>query len=173
MRPPLRVMGLRGQQLVHLQELYRTTRCPRARVRIQIVLLSRQGYSVREIAGITHQSDDTVRRWLHRFMREGCAGVQERPRSGRPAEITPAVEQFLRECVRQTPREFGIRRPSWTAALLASVVWRRFKVKVTDECIRQHLQRIDVVCRRPTWTVKHLAVQRPGYAQKKAQLQGF
>ena len=151
MRPPLRVTGLRGQQLVRLQALYRTTRCPRTRLRIQMVLLSRQGYSVNEIAGITHQSEDTVRRWLHRFMREGCAGVPESPRAGRPAAITPAVEQFLRECVRQTPREFGLRRPSWTAALLAAVVWRRFKVKVTDECIRQHLQRIDAVCRKPVY----------------------
>jgi transposase len=137
-----------------------------------MVLLSRQGYAVSEIADITHQSDDTVRHWLWRFMREGCAGLHEAPRSGRPLEITPAVEQFLRECVRQTPREFGVHRPSWTTALLATVVWRRFKVKVTDECIRQHLPRIEAVCRRPTWTVKHRAVQRPGYAQKKARSQG-
>ena len=77
MRPPLRVTGLHGRQLARLHELYRTTQCPRTRLRIQMVLLSRQGYSVNEIAGITHQSDDTVRRWLHRFMREGCVGVQE------------------------------------------------------------------------------------------------
>lgn len=173
MRPPLKVTGIRGRQVVRLRELYRTTQCPRTRLRVQSVLLSRQGYPVNEIAGITHYSDDTIRRWLRRFMHEGCAGLQEAPRSGRPPEIIPAVEQFLRECVRQTPREFGIRRPGWTAALLAKVVQRRFKIKVTDECIRQHLQRLAVVCRRPTWTVKHLAVQRPGYAQKKAQLQGF
>ena len=106
-------------------------------------------------------------------MREGCAGMTEAPRSGRPLAITPAVEQFLHECVRQTPREFGVHRPCWTTALLATVVRRRFKVKVTDECIRQHLPRIEAVCRRPTWTVKHRAVQRPGYAQKRRDYKAF
>lgn len=168
MHPPLKVTGLRGRQLGRLKKMYRTTRCPRTRLRVQMVLLSGQGYSVNEIAGITHMSDDTVRHWLRRFMRTGCAGLLEAPRSGRPLEITPAVEQFLCECVRQTPREFGFHRPAWTTALLAKVVQRHFKVKVTDECIRQHLARIEGVCRRPTWTVKHHAVQRPGHAQKKA-----
>src|SRR5512145_2615092 len=170
MRPRLTLKGVRGRHLARLHALYRTTRCPRTRLRVQMVLLSRQGYSLTEIAKITGQSDETVRRWLHRFLSAGCAGLQEAARAGRPPAITPAVEQFLRDCLRQTPREFGLHRPSWTTALLATVVRRRFKIQVTDECIRQHLQRIDAVCRRPTWTVKHLAVQRPGYAQQKGAL---
>lgn len=122
MRLPLKVTGLRGQQLARLKAMFHTTRCPRTRLRVQMVLLSWQGYSVKEIADITHMSDDTVRHWLQRFMRAGCAGLCEAPRSGRPLEITPAVERFLRECVRQTPREFGFHRPSWTTVLLATVV---------------------------------------------------
>ena len=87
--------------------------------------------------------------------------------------ITPAVEQFLTECLRRSPRDYHLARPTWTTALLAQVVWRRLKVKVTDECLRQHLQRIEGVCRRPTWTVKYLARQQPGYAQKKAGSRAF
>jgi hypothetical protein len=45
-------------------------------------------------------------------------------------------------------------------------------VRVTPECIRQHLHRLGFVCRRPTWTVKHLARQQPGYAQKKGPSPG-
>ncbi len=173
MRPPLRVTGLRGRQLARLHSLYRTTGCPRTRVRVQMVLLSSTGYSVAGIAGITHQSDDTIRYWLNRFLAHGWRGLREGPRSGRPVLITPAVEQFLHTCLAGSPREFGISRPTWTTARLAQVVGRRLKITVTDECIRQHLERIDGVCRRPTWTVKHLARQQPGYAQKKAGLQGF
>jgi transposase len=166
MRPPLRVR-IRGRQVIRLQKMYRQTRCARTRLRVQMVLLSDQGYSIEEIAEITRQSEDTVRRWLHRFVEEGCAGLYGAPRSGRPPEITPAIERFLRECIPQSPRDVGLPRPTWTTALLAKLVKRRFKVEVTDECIRQHLERLDVVCRRPTWTVKHLAQQKPGYAQKK------
>jgi transposase len=165
MRPPLRVR-VRGRQRVCLQQLLRRCRCPRTRLRAQMVLLSHQGYPVEEIARITRHSDDTVRRWLRRFQRHGCPGLREQPRSGRPPAITPAVEQFLRVWAQRSPRELGVRRPAWTTAHLARQVERRWGVRVTPECIRRHLRRLDFVCGRPTWTVKHLARAQPGYAQK-------
>jgi transposase len=181
MRTPLQVGRLHGRQAACVQRLFQATDCPRTRLRAQMVLLSSDGYPIAEIAAITHQSDDTVRRWLKRFLDHGWRGLLEAPRSGRPATITPAVEQFLHECLQGTPRDFRISRPSWTTDLLAKVVRRKLKIAVTGECIRQHLERIEGVCRRPTlrqaqgklWTVKHLARLKPGYAQKKAGLQGF
>src|SRR5437899_1904098 len=100
MRPPLRITRLRGRQAARLNSLYQTTDCPRTRLRVQMVLLSSDGHSVAEIAGITRQSDDTVRHWLQRFLDHGWRGLLEAPRSGRPAVITPAAEQFLLECLR-------------------------------------------------------------------------
>jgi transposase len=166
MRAPLRIR-LRGRQGARLQQLYRDTQCPRTELRVQMVLLSDAGYAVEEIARITRKSDDAVRYWLHRFQQAGTAGLLEAPHSGRPPRITAGIEAFLRECIPESPREFRLKRPGWTTALLAQLVRRVFKVRVTDECIRQHLARIEAVCRRPTWTVKHLAEQQPGYAQKK------
>lgn len=163
---------LRTRQATRLQRMYRETCCPRTRIRIQIVLLSNQGRRPAEIAQIIQQSDDTVRRWLQRFEAEGWAGLIERPHSGRPPQVTDAVEQFLRECIHKSPREFRIGRPTWTTAHLAQVLKRKLRVTVTDECVRQHLAKLDFVCRRPTWTVKPLAQQQPGYAQKKGRFHG-
>lgn len=173
MRPSVCVTGLRGRQGARLRSLYQTTDCPRTRLRTQMILLSSEGYSVTEIAAITHQSDDTVRRWLQRFLDQGWRGLLEAPRSGRPAAITPAVEQFLAKCLRGSPRDYRLSRPTWTTALLARVVQRRLKIAVTGECVRQHLEHLAGVCRRPTWSVKHLARLKPGYAQKKAGLRDF
>jgi transposase len=168
MRPPVHVQ-VRGRRLTQLLRMYVETTCPRTQLRIQMVLLSHDRYSVEAIAKITHKSDDTVRYWLHRFKQDGCAGLIEAPHSGRPSQITPGIETFLHECIPQSPRIFKLNRPGWTTALLAKLVKRRCQVRVTDECIRQHLKRVDAVCRRPTWTVKHLAEQQPGYAQKKGR----
>jgi transposase len=132
-----------------------------------MVLLSDDDYSVEEIAKITRKSDDTVRYWLHHFQQGGCSGLREAPHSGRPPQITVSIETFLHECIPQSPRTFKINRPGWTTALLAKLIQRRFHVHVSDECIRQHLKRVKAVCRRPTWTVKHLAQPQAGYAQKK------
>lgn len=172
MRHPKTIHRLRGRQVTRLQRIYRETDCPRTRIRIQMVLLSNQGRPPAEIAHITQQSDDTVRRWLQRFEDEGCAGLIERPRSGRPPQITDAVEQFLWKCMHKSPRKFRIGRPTWTTADLARVLKRKLRVTVTDECVRQHLLKLDFVCRRPTWTVKPLAQQQPGYAPKKERFHG-
>lgn len=173
MRQPLQLKPIRGRQLNRLREMYDRASCPRQRRRVQTVLLAQAGYLTKEIARITRQSPLTVRRWLHRFEDEGCAGLVEAPRSGRPPAITTAIEVFLREAVTKSPRQYGYARPGWTTALLAQLVRRQFKRSVTDECVRQHLAQVDGVCRRPTWTVKYRAQAQPGYAQKKAGLQGI
>jgi transposase len=171
MRPPLRVR-VRGRQLACLQKLLRQAPCPRTRLRAQMVLLSHHGYPVEEIARITRHSDDTVRRWLGRFRKRGCPGLREGIHTGRPPKVTPAVEQLLRRWALLSPRQLGVQRPSWTVANLARLVEHRLGVRITPECIRRHLHRLDFVCRRPTWTVKHLAQAQPGYAQKKGRLRG-
>ncbi len=173
MRPSLKLKPVRGRQLNRLREMYDQAQCPRLRRRAQTVLLAQAGYEVVEIAQITRHSSWTVRRWLHRFMVEGCEGLWETLRSGRPPEITPAIELFLSEAVVRSPRDYGLARPNWTTALLSTVIKRRFKREVSDECVRQHLQYVDGVCRRPTWTVRHRAETQPGYAQKKGPLPGF
>jgi transposase len=172
MRLPLRVR-VRGRQLIRLQNIYSQTRCARTRLRVQMVLLSHEGYSVEEIAQIARQSDDTVRHWINRFLQDGYAGLYEAPHSGRPPEITPAIDQFLLGCIPQSPRDFGLHRPTWTTVLLAKLVKRRFQIEVTEECIRRHLEQLGIVCRRPTWAVHHLAWQKPGYAQKKGLSLGY
>ena len=172
MRPLLRIR-VRGRQLIRLQNMYSQARCARTQLRIQMILLSHEGFSIEEVAQITRKSDETVRRWLHRFVQSGCGGLYEAPHSGRPPEITLAIEQFLQACVVKSPRDLGVPRSSWTTTMLVKLVKRGFKIEVTGECVRQHLGRLGIVCRRPTWTVKHLAKQKPGYAQKKGLSLGY
>jgi len=172
MRPPLKLKPVRGRQLNRLREMYDQAECPRQRRHAQTVLLAQGGYETTEIAQITRQSCWTVRRWLHRFLADGCEGLWEGLRSGRPPEITPTIELFLREALVKSPREYGQAQPNWTTVLLRKVIKRRFKCEVSDECVRQHLHDVDGVCRRPTWTVRHRAEAQPGYAQKKGQFQG-
>lgn len=173
MRLPLSIGKVHWRTRAKLERMYRQTANPRTRIRMQMVLLTNAGKDISEIAAITHLSDDIVRYWLHRFRLYGYTGLIEGDHPGRPAKVTADVECFLLDCLRCSPRESGVPRPTWTTATLARVVARRFRVEVTDECIRQHLERIDMVCRRPTWSVRHLAQQQPGYAQKKAQLPVF
>jgi len=53
--------------------------------RAHFVLLSDQGKSPPEIAGLFGYSAASVREWLKRYQDEGIAGLYDRPRSAAPA----------------------------------------------------------------------------------------
>jgi transposase len=59
-------------------------------------------------------SRTTVRRWLGRFATQRCAGLQDRPRRGRPKTFTPATRALVvaLACERPADREIPLRRYS-------------------------------------------------------------
>ncbi len=92
----IRVPPLTDAQRDELDQLCRTTQVPRLRTRAQMVLLSAEReLKVPDIAAIVRESDDTVRRWLKRYLAEGVEGLKDAPRPGRPSEITEAYRSTL------------------------------------------------------------------------------
>jgi transposase len=58
-------------------------------VRARIVLLAAEGVPVDEIALRTDTRREVVWKWRRRFLEEGLAGLEERPRRGRPGVFSP------------------------------------------------------------------------------------
>ena len=53
--------------------------------RARMILLSGKGYTIQQIAETLECSDKTVRNWLSGYESEGCDGLLDKPRAGRPA----------------------------------------------------------------------------------------
>jgi transposase len=58
-------------------------------VRAQLVLLAAEGLDNDDIAARLNTRRDVVSKWRKRFFEEGLAGLEERPRRGRPARFSP------------------------------------------------------------------------------------
>ena len=58
-------------------------------VRAQLVLLAAEGVDNDEIAARLNARREVVSKWRKRFFEEGLAGLEERPRRGRPARFSP------------------------------------------------------------------------------------
>jgi transposase len=84
MRPSRHVRQLSGSEVADLDRSYRTTSNADLRTRCQIILLSSEGFSTSQVAKVVRFSEDTVLYWIERFEAEGLAGLEDRPRSGRP-----------------------------------------------------------------------------------------
>ena len=88
--------------------------------RARIIWLSSQGWWVSDIADHVHVSAETVRHWVKRFNEEGLPGLQDRPRSGRPATYTMEQVAEVIAAALTSPEDLGLPFGSWTLDRLAA-----------------------------------------------------
>jgi transposase len=134
----------------------------RLKIRSQIILKAAEGCSGREIAQTLSIPEVTVSKWRRRFLRHGIAGLEDAPRSGKPAkydEVT--VKRVLELLDRNPPAGYGRWNGRLMAQQLADVspdqVWR---------ILRQ--QGIELE-RRHSWCIS----TDPEFARKAADIVGL
>jgi transposase len=162
---PIRVPDLSPEQLTDLEELYRSTRNVRLRTRAQMVLLAAErGLTAREISEIVRASEETVRRWLKRYLAEGVEGLRDEPQPGAPRRVTQEYREGLIHAVRRRPRSLGMAFSLWTLQRLADYMAQSTSIRVSYETVRLHLKSAGIVLSRPQHTITS---PDPEYALKK------
>jgi transposase len=168
MRQPLEIPVPTAAELETLETLYRTTREVRLRTRAQIVLLAgEQRLAAPAIARIVREDEQTVRRWLKRYLAEGIEGLKDRPTPGAPGKVTPAYQEQLLAAVRRRPRSLGQPYSLWTLRRLADYLAEQTGVRVSYETVRRGLAAAEIVLSRPQHTISS---PDPEYALKKRRL---
>ena len=162
---PIRVPDLTPKQLAELEELYRSTRNVRLRTRAQMVLLAAErGLTAAQIAEIVRSSEETVRRWLKRYLAEGVEGLSDAPQPGAPRKVTEEYCERLVQAVRRRPRSLGLPFSLWTLRRLADYMAEQTGIRVEYETVRVHLKAAGIVLSRPQHTITS---PDPEYALKK------
>jgi transposase len=82
--------------------------------RARIIQASREGQSVGEIAIRLQLKEAKVRKWINRFNAEGLAGLEDVPRSGRPATYSPEEVSEVIASALTAPQALGLPFASWT-----------------------------------------------------------
>ena len=99
----LQMPELTKEQQAELADVYRTTKDVRIRTRTQMVLLAcEQHLCAHSIATIVRADEETVRRWLKRYLAEGIGGLVDRPKAGAPSKTTKAYYASKKMVVEQT-----------------------------------------------------------------------
>src|SRR5262245_18995591 len=100
-------------------ELIRWMRTPSLRAglaqRARIVLLADEGVGTNEIVARVGVSKPTVIAWKKRYAGEGVAGLDDRPKPGRPAQIDEVV--VVLATLEPPPQKLGVTH--WSSRLLA------------------------------------------------------
>ena len=94
--------------------------------RARIVLLAAEGRPAAEVAELAGCSVNTAAAWRARYVQRGLAGLDDRPRSGRPATVVDADKQreVLWATLTPPPAELGVTH--WSSRLLAPRVGLHF-----------------------------------------------
>jgi transposase len=93
---------------------------------------------VPQIAAIHECGEDVVRLWLHRYERDGVAGLQDEPKSGRPPK-DPLARPVVDAQAGQPPDCSGHVQARWTVALLTAFLAARFGLALSGSTVRRCL----------------------------------
>jgi transposase len=130
--------------------------------RARIVLLASEGLSAREIARRLNTRLARVSKWRQRFARQGLAGLQDAPRSGKPKTYTEAAEKRLLALL-DTPPPQGYSQ--WNGPLLAEALG-----DVSDDQVWRLLRKHKIqLQRRRSWCIS----TDPEFGAKAADVVGL
>ena len=86
-----------------------------------------------------YKSRDPGRKWVKRFNEHGIGGLEDRPRSGRPATHTEGVRSSLVSLAVQKPDSLGYPFGLWTLERLQRAFEEREGVHLSDSTIWEWL----------------------------------
>ena len=100
------------------------------------------GGSRREAARAGAMDRQTLRDWVHRYNAEGIEGLCDRPRSGRPPQLSEAQLAELAGLVEAGPELAVHRVVRWRCVDLQGEIKARFGVEISERHVGRLLKRL-------------------------------
>ena len=119
-------------------------------LRLKLIDLSGQGYSVPDLAQMFDLCAATIRRYIHGFNEAGIAGLRPTYGQGRPPELVWTKTQWL-DVLAQPPASFerlDTAAQNWNQALMQQYLATYHEVQVTQPTIARALRRVGIRWRR-------------------------
>ena len=95
-----------------------------------------KGQRLQHVSEALQFTYSALRKWVHRFANQGVQGLLDRPRPGRPAKVTCALEKHLNRLVDEDPLDHGSLSSQWSCRELATVLAHQTGVHLGRESIR-------------------------------------
>lgn len=137
-----------NQSIRQFEKRYKKEKTARVKTRLHVLLLRRQKYSQQEIAAITRISQGSVSNICRRYIKEGWNSVYDKSRDGRPAQLTKAQKEMLREKMENEIIDGKIRR-GWQTKDVRSFLKEKFNIVFTIQHTRRILHKIGMSWKVP------------------------
>jgi len=153
MRPQRFVKDLTKIERQEIEEMFRRGPNNRVRKRAQAIRLSAMGYTITQIVEILGCNRQSIHNWFDLFEAQGCQGLCDKPRSGRPVIATVDYRQRLVEAIKTNPRKMGYPFTVWTLTRIRAHMAREMKILLSESRVRQIMKEEELVFKRPKHTL--------------------
>jgi len=117
--------------------------------RLHVVLYVLQGAGAYEAARLYGDSVRAIEYWVHRLASKGLAGLWEGERPGRPARLSAADQEKLRNEIRLSPRELGYDQNLWDGLLLSHHLKEKYSISLSVRQCQRLFHQLGLTLQRP------------------------
>lgn len=117
--------------------------------RLHCVSLVAAGIPCEQVAQYFGDSPRSVINWVHRFDRQGLAGLAEGNHSGRPGRLSPEQLEEVRTIIRQPPTQAGLPVNLWDGKTLAQFLRERYQIELGVRQCQRLFHQLDMRYRLP------------------------
>src|SRR5262249_9826082 len=129
------------QALPTLDTFLKQTKEARLFRRAQAVREVVQGHRLQTVSDSLHFTYSALRKWVHRFANQGVQGLVDRPRPGRPPQLTCELARPPDGPAPQAPSHPGATHSQWSCQELATALARQTGVQLSRESVRDVLKK--------------------------------
>lgn len=134
--------------MIEFEKRYKIEQNARAKIRLHVLLLRRQKYSQQEIAAISSITQGSVSNICRRYLKEGWGSVYDKPRNGRPTQLTKAQKEMLREKMKNEIVD-GKTHRGWQTKDVRSFLKEQFNKTFTVQHTRRIMHNIGMSWKVP------------------------
>ncbi|MCM8818908.1 MAG: helix-turn-helix domain containing protein [Candidatus Omnitrophica bacterium] len=118
--------------------------------RVQAIILSGiHKYRVSEITKIVNLHPNHLRKWIHRYNKNGIEAILNSPKTGKRKKITEGLKKKIFEIAHIPPRKLGLFFSWWTLHKLKDYLEEKGIIdKISHETIRKILKETNVKLQR-------------------------
>lgn len=143
-----------------LQKFYRTEKIARLAQRIHGVYLASKGLTCSQIMNITGAARRTIQQWVHKYNKQGIAGLKDKPRPGTPPKLPRKKELKFRKRIEAGPIKAD-HVSVLNGPVIRQILEREFGVLYSRQGLYDLLHRLGYSCLCP----------RPQHEKANPQLQ--
>jgi transposase len=144
---PLRISD--AASVVGLQQEIQRSEESRYDHRLHGVLLVAQGLTCPEVAHLLGDAPRSVEYWVHRYEREGLAGLTEGEGAGRPSRLNEQQIQEVNRVLRAKPSDAGMRVNLWDGKTLSAWIDKTYGVQLGVRQCQRLFRQFDFRLRKP------------------------